>query len=59
MVEVVVSLSESDKSSDNMVTRTHYYAQSHTTLYPFSANQSAPAWKRAQMLRDGTLVGKP
>jgi hypothetical protein len=34
----------------------HYYAQSHTALYPFSANQSAPAWKRAQILREGTLA---
>lgn len=37
-----------------MHNRSHYYAQSHTALYPFSANQSAPAWERAQILRGGT-----
>lgn len=34
----------------------HYYAQSHTALYPFLTNQGAPVWKPAQIAKDGTLA---
>jgi hypothetical protein len=39
-----------------VVRTAHYHAQSHPHPHAFSANQSAPALKRAQILRDGTLA---
>ena len=39
------------------VEQAHYFTQSHTVvLHSFYADQNAPAWKRAHILRSGTLV---